>query len=747
MKERSVAERLEELQPPKPRAEARLTARNAAVMEFARVQAERTAEAPRAVPARQGLFARLRLSRNETRDGSAFMKWRLSNRTAFGAVASGGIAAFAIAVMWPMFRDGAERVPVLPESYETTDLRRQRQPVEIPRASHLPEQPQPDTRGLQPLLPPPAAGARGKETNAAPMRPTADPYSYSPDGAVAGESYPLQSAQISPAGIVEREEGAVNAGSAPPVIVTAADLRAAPVGGVTVAPQKLKAELANSDASGRIATFIQPVPEFEAHGDDRFQHFEINPIKRVSEEPVSTFSADVDTASYSFARRMINEGRLPQKDAVRVEEMINYFDYAWPKPESRSTPFAATVTVGDSPWSRGKKLVHIGIKGYDVARDSAPDSNLVFLMDVSGSMNSPDKLPLAVQSMKLLLRKLKPTDTVAIVVYAGAAGTVLEPTAVRDEDRILKALDSLEAGGSTAGAEGIELAYQLAEKSFRKGGVNRVMLATDGDFNVGIDNTEELESFIERKREKGIFLSVLGFGEGNYRDELAQALAQNGNGVAAYIDTINEARKVLVEQATGSLFTIAKDVKLQVEFNPETVAEYRLVGYETRALRREDFNNDRIDAGDVGAGHTVTALYEITPVGSDAVSVDALRYAPKKSGRNARPAGHAQNGKEFGFLKIRYKLPDEDISKLISQAIPVETPDSSGAFHDLIRREADFSTAVAGFAQLLEGGQFTGKLTYEDVIAQAQAARGEDRNGYRAEFIELVRKASRATGM
>jgi Ca-activated chloride channel family protein len=502
--------------------------------------------------------------------------------------------------------------------------------------------------------------------------------------------------------------------------------------------QKAMAKLANAQVGAVDSRQAQP-PYFEADGDDKFQHFEVNPIKRViGEDAVSTFSVDVDTASYSFARRMINEGHLPQKDAVRVEEMINYFDYAWPKPESRKTPFAATIAVSDSPWTKGKKLVHIGIKGYDIDRNEVPDANLVFLMDVSGSMNSPDKLPLAVQSMKLLLQRLKPTDTVGIVVYAGAAGLVLEPTAVKDEDKIIKALDSLQPGGSTAGAEGIELAYQLAEKSFRKGGVNRVMLATDGDFNVGIDNTEELKSFIERKREKGVFLSVLGFGEGNYRDELAQALAQNGNGVAAYIDTIAEAKKVLVEQSTGSLFTIAKDVKLQVEFNPATVAEYRLVGYETRALKREDFNNDKIDAGDVGAGHTVTALYEITPVGSSAVSVDELRY-----GRNARPADLPGSRNEYGFLKIRYKLPNEDTSTLVSQPIPLETRGLAA----VIQREVNFSTAVAGFAQLLKGGAYTGKLTFEDVIAQAQNARGEDRNGYRAEFVDLVRKAGRAKGM
>jgi Ca-activated chloride channel family protein len=478
---------------------------------------------------------------------------------------------------------------------------------------------------------------------------------------------------------------------------------------------------------------------FHAEGDDKFKQFDSNPIRQVTwDDRWSTFSVDVDTASYSFARRMINGGGLPQKDAVRVEEMINYFDYAWPVPESRKAPFEPTIVVSDSPWTKGKKLVHVGIKGYEMKRSEVPDANLVLLLDVSGSMNSPDKLPLAVSSMELLLESLKPTDTVAIVVYAGAAGQVLAPTPVKDKDKILGALRSLTPGGSTAGAAGIELAYQLAEKTFRKGGVNRVILATDGDFNVGIDNTEELKGFVERRREKGIFLSVLGFGQGNYRDELAQALAQNGNGVAAYIDTIDEAKKVLVNEATGSLFTIAKDVKIQVEFNPETVAEYRLVGYETRSLKREDFRNDKVDAGDVGAGHTVTALYEITPVGSSAVSVDAPRYS-----RTPEPT-RIERGKrsEYGFLRIRYKLPTETVSDEITQPIPLMTRDLSA----VVQREVKFSTAVAGFGQLLRGGTHTGNLTYEDVIESAQNAKGEDRNGYRAEFVELVRKAQKVNG-
>jgi Ca-activated chloride channel family protein len=396
------------------------------------------------------------------------------------------------------------------------------------------------------------------------------------------------------------------------------------------------------------------------------------------------------------------------------------------------------VVVSDSPWGHGKKLVHIGIKGYAMPPSEQPDSNLVLLLDVSGSMSSLDRLPLAIESMKLLLGSLKPTDTVAIVVYAGEAGLVLEPTAVREKQKIVDALDNLHAGGSTAGAQGIKLAYELAESHMRKGGVNRILLATDGDFNVGIDSTEELKGYVERQREKGIFLSVLGFGQGNYRDEMAQALAQNGNGVAAYIDTLAEARKVLVQEATGSLFTIAKDVKLQVEFNPDTVAEYRLVGYETRALKREDFNNDAVDAGDVGAGHTVTAIYEITPVDSGATLIDESRYASR-----AKPDKPRVKGAEYGFLKIRYKLPDGKESKLLTQPIGRQMPAASAQ----VRRDVAFSTAVAGFAQLLRGGTYTGKLNYDDVIEDAQAAIGDDANGYRAEFVQLVRKARSAKGM
>ena len=467
-------------------------------------------------------------------------------------------------------------------------------------------------------------------------------------------------------------------------------------------------------------------------GRDHFESFETNPIKLTREEPVSTFSIDVDTASYSFTRKQLNSGVLPQKDAVRLEEMVNYFDYQYPQASSKSEPFSRSVTVMDSPWHKDKKLIHIGIKGYEITEQ--PKSNIVFLLDVSGSMNAPDKLPLVKQSMNLLLSKLRPDDTVSIAVYAGAAGTILEPTAVSEKQKIISAINQLSAGGSTAGAQGIKLAYQLAESSFKKDAVNRIFLATDGDFNVGITNNEELKGFVERKREKGIYLSILGFGGGNYNDALMQDLAQNGNGVAAYIDTLSEAQKVLVHEATSSLFPIAKDVKIQLEFNPTTVAEYRLLGYETRALKREDFNNDAVDAGEIGAGHSVTAIYEITPAGSAAQLIDNSRYAKKEKLEAA--------SNEYAFLKIRYKLPEENTSKLLTTVIDKETESSK-----LLQREARFASAVAGFAQLLKDAKYTGNWGYEDAIALALANKGDDEFGYRSEFVQLVRKAQVAAGM
>ena len=417
--------------------------------------------------------------------------------------------------------------------------------------------------------------------------------------------------------------------------------------------------------------------------------------------------------------------------------MINYFDYDYAVPTDRSDPFKASVSIMPTPWNEGTKLLSIGIKGYELPKTEIPSSNLVFLIDTSGSMEAPNKLPLLRNSFKLLLSSLKPDDTVSIVTYAGSAGTVLEPTQASDKRKILAALDNLHAGGSTAGAEGIRQAYKLAESNMKEEGVNRVILATDGDFNVGISNTDELKSYIERKRGTGVTLSVLGFGQGNYNDQLMQALAQNGNGNAAYIDSLSEARKVLVEEAGSTLFTIAKDVKLQVEFNPALVGEYRLIGYETRALKREDFNNDKVDAGDIGAGHTVTALYEITPPNSDARLVEQLRYGTNK-------AEFAGDASEYGFLKIRYKLPNSDTSTLMTRVI--DTGDEVGSIR-AAPQSTRFASAVAGFGQILRGGKYTGTYDYDDVVALARSAKGEDEFGYRAEFINLVRLAKSAAAL
>jgi Ca-activated chloride channel family protein len=353
-------------------------------------------------------------------------------------------------------------------------------------------------------------------------------------------------------------------------------------------------------------------------------------------------------------------------------------------------------------------------------------------------MNAPDKLPLLKNSFKLLLDTLEPDDMVAIVVYAGAAGTVLEPTEVREKSKILNALENLSAGGSTAGSEGIRQAYRLAEENFKKDGVNRILLATDGDFNVGISNREELKDFVERKRETGIFLSVLGFGQGNLNDHMMQTLAQNGNGVAAYIDTLSEARKVLVEEASSTLFSIAKDVKIQVEFNSESVDEYRLIGYETRALNREDFNNDAVDAGDIGAGHTVTAIYEITPKGGPR-TIDDSRYT---KAQKSKPTSNFSD--EYAFLKIRYKNPDEDTSKLITT--PITTANEVSSI-DKANNDTRFATSVAAFGQLLKGGKYTADFSYEDVIDLAQGSKGEDNFGYRTEFVNLVRLAKSSAAM
>jgi len=447
--------------------------------------------------------------------------------------------------------------------------------------------------------------------------------------------------------------------------------------------------------------------------------------------PLSTFSIDVDKASYSNSRRFLNTGSLPPADAVRIEEFINYFDYVYPQPKG-DDPFSITTEISDCPWASEHRLLHIGLQGKNVPMDNIPPGNLVFLLDVSGSMDDPAKLPLLKSAFKLLVNQLRAKDKVAIVVYAGASGLVLDSTPGSNKQAILDAINNLYPGGCTAGAAGIKLAYEIAKKNYIKGGNNRVILATDGDFNVGVSSDGELVNLIEEKREQGVFLTVLGFGTGNYKDSKMEKLADKGNGNYAYIDNIMEAKKVLVSELGGTLFTIAKDVKIQLEFNPARVLAYRLIGYENRLLAKEDFNDDKKDAGEIGSGHTVTALYEIIPAGTDMKisDVDDLKYQ-----RNAIMP-FAYESDEFLTVKFRYKKPDGDKSKLISVGVEdnnCELADASENFR--------FSAAVAEFGMLLRNSKFKGDSDFDKVVEMANSAKGDDSEGYRAEFVKLVKLA------
>lgn len=474
--------------------------------------------------------------------------------------------------------------------------------------------------------------------------------------------------------------------------------------------------------------FVSATPP-TASGEERYQPFEGNPIRSVVEHPVSTFSVDVDTGSYSNVRRFLNAGQVPPADAVRVEELINYFDYGYARPNDPEAPFAVTTEVAPTPWNPDSYLLQVGIKGYDIDRVSRPPANLVFLVDVSGSMHSKDKLPLLVQSLKMLTDQLTSDDRIAVVTYAGRSAVALEPTAGDRKAEIRAVLDSLQAGGGTAGGEGLKRAYQIAEQARIDGGVNRVLLATDGDFNVGLSNVRQLKQLISANRDSGITLTTLGFGTGNYNEALMEQIADVGNGNYAYIDNLAEARKVLVNEMTSTLFTIASDVKIQIEFNPAVVAEYRLIGFENRVLRREDFNNDRVDAGDIGAGHTVTALYEIVPVGGK-TSVDPLRYGRPTAG-TATP-----DTAEFAHLKLRYKLPGRADSILMQQ--PLAASRLAGVEDRAPSTDLRFAAAVAAFGQILRGGEYTRGFRYDDVLELARGARGDDPFGYRAGFLTLV---------
>jgi Ca-activated chloride channel homolog len=463
-----------------------------------------------------------------------------------------------------------------------------------------------------------------------------------------------------------------------------------------------------------------------------YKHIVDNNFKKTTSAPVSTFSIDVDKASYSNVRRFIESGKLPPADAVRIEELINYFDYNYPQP-THQHPLSITTDLTECLWKKGHYLLHIGLKGKEYEIDQAPAMNLVFLLDVSGSMNEPNKLPLLKSAFELLINQLRPQDRVAIVVYAGQAGAVLPSTSGVEKSKILNALNKLEAGGSTAGGEGIELAYKIAQEHFTASGNNRVILATDGDFNVGVSSDGELTRLIERKRQTGIFLSVLGFGMGNYKDSKLETIAQNGNGNYAYIDNLSEAKRVLGSEMTGTLFTIAKDVKLQVEFNPTMVESYRLIGYENRLLNREDFNNDAKDAGELGAGQTVTALYEIVPTSGQAIqTTDDLKY------QQSQPTVHAQNSKEWAHIKFRYKQPKQNESLLLEHVVAGKPQIWQQASENM-----RFASAVAGYGMLLRKSEHKGDCTYQQVLEAATEARGNDAKGYRTAFVEMVQKTKK----
>ncbi|ADT93346.1 Protein of unknown function DUF3520 [Shewanella baltica OS625] len=482
---------------------------------------------------------------------------------------------------------------------------------------------------------------------------------------------------------------------------------------------------------------IAPMPRDYAAiplAQNKFEQQVQNGIMVAGEIPVSTFSIDVDTGSYATLRRMLREGHLPEKGTVRVEEMLNYFAYDYPLPAKNAAPFSVTTELAPSPYNDDMMLLRIGLKGYDLPKSQLGASNLVFLLDVSGSMASVDKLPLLQTALKLLTAQLSAQDKVSIVVYAGAAGVVLDGASGNDTQTLNYALEQLSAGGSTNGGQGITQAYQLAKKHFIPNGINRVILATDGDFNVGVTDFDDLIALIEKEKDHGIGLTTLGFGLGNYNDQLMEQLADKGNGNYAYIDTLNEARKVLVDELSSTLFTIAKDVKVQVEFNPALVSEYRLIGYENRALAREDFNNDKVDAGEIGAGHTVTALYELRYVEAGNRMNDKLRY-----GVDAQTGKEKYSREEIAFLKLRYKLPAQTQSQLLSYPIRL---DQSVKQLEQASDDFRFAAAVAGLGQLLNGSHYLHQFDYTKLSLLARSALGDDPFGYRHEFVQLMETAA-----
>lgn len=504
-------------------------------------------------------------------------------------------------------------------------------------------------------------------------------------------------------------------------------------------PAKLAASATvPADATGQVAAVAsynyEPAPGISWALDadrERYASIHDNGVVAAAEQPFSTFSIDVDTGSYSNVRRLLNAGRLPPPDAVRVEELVNYFPYGYAEPAMRDgkrLPFGITTEVAATPWNPDTLLLRVGIKAFDLPRAKLPASNLVFLVDVSGSMNEPDKLPLLKNALKLLVGQLRAEDRISLVTYADGTRIVLPPTPGSEKAQIRQAIDELVAGGSTAGAAGIQLAYQMAQQGYLRDGINRILLATDGDFNVGITDFAQLKGMVAEKRKSGVSLSTLGFGSGNYNDEMMEQVADAGDGNYAYIDSLSEAQKVLVDESASTLSIVARDVKIQLEFNPGVVSEYRLLGYENRKLAREDFRNDKVDAGEIGAGHTVTALYEVSLVGHAGL-LGASRYAAARP-----PVGGGTHADELAMLRLRYKQPDGTTAPEI--ATPVSR--NAHAAGDDLR----FAAAVAAFGQELRGGKYLGHFGYPQIEALAAAARGDDRYGYRGEFLQLVKLAS-----
>lgn len=475
--------------------------------------------------------------------------------------------------------------------------------------------------------------------------------------------------------------------------------------------------------------------------NENYSDLEENDIQQVATDPVSTFSIDVDTASYSNIRRMITgQGYLPPKDAVKIEEMVNYFSYDYPSSDNPDQPFSVHTELAPVPWVEGgnddnKLLMQIGLKGYEPDLAERPAANLVFLVDVSGSMQSEDKLPLLKKSLRLLVNQMNDDDRIALAVYAGSAGLVLESTPASEKRKILNAIDNLTSGGSTNGSAGIHLAYQVAEENLIEGGINRILIASDGDMNVGVNGVDAFKELMEEKRKTGIAITTLGFGTGNYNDAMMEQIADVGNGNAAYIDSLLEAQKVLVNEMQSTLLTIAKDVKIQVEFNPELVAEYRLIGYENRILEREDFRNDRVDAGEIGAGHTVTALYEVTLKGSDDIMIPELRYQQQTDNVNEL---RDMELSELAYVNLRYKLPEESVSTEFGQ--PVHLSSAKASF-DQSSDNLQFAASVASFGHLLRNSDYTQGMSFDQVLKIARDSKGKDEHGYRSEFLSLVELA------